>query len=64
MEERQEMFCDKSKETFRVQSSEWMQFTMRRGRGGKVGVQASKEGENKQKRFVIYMHIAQMILIN
>lgn len=56
------MFYDKSKETFRVQSSEWMQFTMRRGGvKGKVGVQASKEGENKQKRFVIHMHIAQMI---
>lgn len=39
-----------------------MQFTMRRGeKKGKVRVQASKEGENKQKRFVIYMHIAQII---
>lgn len=35
VEERREMFHDKSKETFRVQSSEWMQFTMRRGTGGK-----------------------------
>lgn len=31
---------------------------------GKVRVQASKEGENKQKRSVIYMHIAQIIWIN
>lgn len=40
-----------------------MQFTMRRGKKkkGKVRVQASKEGENKQKRSVIYMHIAQII---
>lgn len=35
VEERQEMFYNKSKERFRVQSSEWMQFTMRRwGEGG------------------------------